>query len=49
MIEFPGGHTGRCDITELEETDGWENMPLGRAKSESEKGEEDDENDEDKR
>ena len=31
MLEFPGGHIGRCDITELQEVDEWENMPLGRA------------------
>jgi rRNA biogenesis protein RRP5 len=30
MIEFQGGFCGRCDITELEENDDWENMPLGR-------------------
>lgn len=30
MIEFLGGFIGRCDITELEENDDWENMPLGR-------------------
>jgi exosome complex RNA-binding protein Csl4 len=31
MIEFHGGFCGRCDITELEENDDWENMPLGRS------------------
>lgn len=31
MVEFRGGNIGRCDITELEEPDDWENMPLGRA------------------
>jgi hypothetical protein len=30
MIQLPGGYLGRCDITELEEVDDWENMPLGR-------------------
>jgi ribosomal protein S1 len=30
MIELSGGYLGRCDITELEENDDWENMPLGR-------------------
>lgn len=31
MIELPGGYLGRCDITELEENDDWDNMPLGRS------------------
>jgi hypothetical protein len=30
MVQFPDGSLGRCDITELEEVDDWENMPLGR-------------------
>jgi len=46
MLEFPGGRIGRCDITELEEVDDWENMPLGRAKSDGDKVE-DDEDDHD--
>ena len=47
MIEFRGGHTGRCDITELEENDEWENMPLGRTRpDEEEKNEDDGEDDE---
>lgn len=33
MIELPGGHLARCDITELEEQDEWGNMPLGRGVS----------------
>lgn len=35
MIELPGGFLGRCDITELEEIDDWENMPLGRSSMET--------------
>ncbi len=31
MVELHGGFLGRCDITELEEIDDWENMPLGRS------------------
>ncbi len=31
MIQLPGGYLGRCDITELEEPDDWDNMPLGRS------------------
>jgi hypothetical protein len=34
MIELPGGYVGRCDITELEEVDDWENMPLGKVSNE---------------
>lgn len=30
MLELRGGYEGRCDITELDEMDEWENMPLGR-------------------
>jgi len=30
MIDIPGGYTGRCCITELNEVDDWENMPLGK-------------------
>jgi hypothetical protein len=30
MLEFAGGVIGRCDLTELEELDDWENMPLGK-------------------
>jgi hypothetical protein len=47
MVEFPGGHIGRCDITELEEPDDWENMPLGRAASHPEKAEAGDDDDDD--
>lgn len=36
MIELPGGFLGRCDITELEEVDDWENMPLGQPQSNGE-------------
>jgi hypothetical protein len=50
MVEFPGNHIGRCDITELEEPDDWENMPLGRALSHTaQSSEEDDEEGEDQR
>jgi len=41
MLEFPEGRIGRCDITELEEVDDWENMPLGRAKSDGDEVEND--------
>ena len=30
MVSLRGGYLGRCCITELEEIDDWENMPLGR-------------------
>jgi len=30
MLDLPGGYVGRCCITELNEVDEWENMPLGR-------------------
>ena len=30
MLELRGGYEARCDITELDEMDEWENMPLGR-------------------
>jgi len=30
MLELRGGFEARCDITELNEMDEWENMPLGR-------------------
>ena len=30
MLELRGGFKARCDITELNEMDEWENMPLGR-------------------
>jgi ribosomal protein S1 len=30
MMDLRGGFVGRCCITELEEVDEWENMPLGR-------------------
>jgi hypothetical protein len=30
MVELRGGFVGRCCITELDEVDEWENMPLGR-------------------
>lgn len=30
MLDLRGGYHGRCCITELEEVDEWENMPLGR-------------------
>lgn len=36
MMELSGGYLGRCDITELEENDDWENMPLGRSSPEGE-------------
>lgn len=53
MVELPGGFLGRCDITELEEIDDWENMPLGRSQLEGDDNEvppderegDDDEND----
>ena len=50
MIELPGGFLGRCDITELEEIDDWENMPLGRSSMEHSANEEGNNNspDEDK-
>jgi len=31
MLNLRGGFVGRCCITELEDVDGWENMPLGKA------------------
>jgi hypothetical protein len=30
MLDLRGGFVGRCCITELDEVDDWENMPLGR-------------------
>lgn len=38
MIELSEGYIGRCDITELEEVDDWENMPLGKVSNEEEDG-----------
>jgi hypothetical protein len=49
MVELRGGYVGRCCITELDEVDEWENMPLGRmpesgqTKQETENKAEDDE------
>jgi ribosomal protein S1 len=37
MMDLRCGFVGRCCITELEEVDEWENMPLGRALVPSEK------------
>lgn len=31
MLDLRGGFVGRCCITELEEPDDWENMPLGQS------------------
>ena len=31
MLDLRGGFVGRCCITELEELDDWENMPLGQS------------------
>ena len=42
MINFRGGHSGRCCITELEEPDEWENMPLGRPDEEEENQDDED-------
>lgn len=33
MLDLRGGFVGRCCITELKESDDWENMPLGRSPS----------------
>ncbi len=49
MVEFRGGHLGRCDITELAEIDDWENMPLGRSGKENEKDTNEEEEDDDQR
>ncbi len=38
MVELQGGFLGRCDITELEEVDDWENMPLGRFEGDEKQG-----------
>eukprot|EP00980_Cylindrotheca_fusiformis_P000877 scaffold232_cov91-Cylindrotheca_fusiformis.AAC.2 len=36
MLALRGGFVGRCCITELEEHDEWENMPIGRVNQEEE-------------
>jgi ribosomal protein S1 len=36
MLALRGGFVGRCCITELEENDEWENMPIGRLGKEKE-------------
>jgi ribosomal protein S1 len=42
MVDLRGGYIGRCCITELEEPDEWENMPLGRPDQDEDDEEDDD-------